>query len=98
MWNWLTWIHWRWQCSTFLRQTFVEWAAQTVNKSYWAGLYYYQQTAKGCSCQAAVRTLAFKWIRILYRCWETRTPYDAAKFREAIQDRGSSLLMTAETA
>jgi len=21
-----TWIHWRWQCSTFLRQTFVEWA------------------------------------------------------------------------
>ena len=22
-----TWIHWRWQCSTFLRQTFVEWAA-----------------------------------------------------------------------
>jgi transposase len=34
-----TWIHWRWQCPTFLRQTFVEWAAQTVNKSYWAGLY-----------------------------------------------------------
>ncbi len=29
-----TWIHWRWQCSTFLRQTFVEWAAQTINKSY----------------------------------------------------------------
>jgi transposase len=37
-----TWIHWRWQCPTFLRQTFVEWAAQTINKSYWAGLYYYQ--------------------------------------------------------
>jgi transposase len=31
------WVHWRWQCSTFLRQTFVEWAAQTVNKSFWAG-------------------------------------------------------------
>ncbi|MEJ2331085.1 MAG: transposase, partial [Gammaproteobacteria bacterium] len=57
-----TWIHWRWQCPTFLRQTFVEWAAQTINKSYWAGLYYYQQRAKGCSYQAAVRSLAFKWI------------------------------------
>jgi len=41
-----TWIHWRWQCPTFLRQTFVEWAAQTINKSYWAGLYYRQQRAK----------------------------------------------------
>jgi hypothetical protein len=39
----------RWQCSTFLRQTFIEWAAQTINKSYWAGLYYHQQRTKGCS-------------------------------------------------
>jgi len=93
-----TWVHWRWQCPTFLRQTFVEWAAQTINKSYWAGLYYYQQRAKGCSYQAAVRALAFKWIRILYRCWETRTPYDEARYLKALQERGSSLLITAETA
>jgi len=93
-----TWIHWRWQCPTFLRQTFVEWAAQTVNKSYWAGLYYYQQRAKGCSHQAAVRALAFKWIRILYRCWFTRTPYDEAKYLKALQERGSSLLKMAEAA
>ena len=86
------WIHWRWQCPTFLRQTFVEWAAQTINKSYWAGLYYYQQRAKGCSYQAAVRSLAFKWIRILYRCWVTRTPYDEAKYLKALKDRGSPLL------
>ncbi len=93
-----TWIHWRWQCPTFLRQTFVEWAAQTINKSYWAGLYYYQQRAKGCSHQAAVRALAFKWIRILYRCWVTRTPYDEAKYLKALQERGSPLLKIAEAA
>ena len=93
-----TWIHWRWQCPTFLRQTFVEWAAQTVNKSYWAGLYYQQQRAKGCSHQAAVRALAFKWIRILYRCWKTRTPYDETRYLRALQERGSPLLKTAETA
>jgi len=87
-----SWIHWRWQCPTFLRQTFVEWAAQTINKSYWAGLYYYQQRAKGCSYQAAVRSLAFKWIRILYRCWITRTPYDEAKYLRALRERGSPLL------
>ena len=92
------WIHWRWQCPTFLRQTFVEWAAQTINKSYWAGLYYYQQRGKGCSHQAAVRALAFKWIRILYRCWKSRTPYDEAKYLKALQERGSPLLKTAEAA
>ncbi len=93
-----TWIHWRWQCPTFVRQTFVEWAAQTINKSYWAGLYYRQQRAKGCSHQAAVRALAFKWIRILYRCWKTRTPYDEARYLRALQERGSSLLKKAEAA
>ena len=25
-----TWVHWRWQCPTFLRQTFVEWAAESM--------------------------------------------------------------------
>jgi len=72
------WVHWRLKCPKFLRQTFVEWAAQTVNRSFWAGAYYRQQRAKGSSHQAAVRALAFKWIRILYRCWQTRTPYSSA--------------------
>ena len=86
------WVHWRWQCSTFLRQTFVEWAAQTINKSFWAGAYYRQQRAKGCTYQVALRALAFKWIRILYRCWQTRTPYNEAEYLKALQDRGSPLL------
>ena len=25
-----SWVHWRWQCPTFVRQTFVEWAAQPI--------------------------------------------------------------------
>ena len=86
------WVHWRWQCPTFLRQTFVEWAAQTINKSFWAGVYYRQQRAKGCTYQAAVRALAFKWIRILYRCWQTRIPYDESTYLKALERRGSPLL------
>jgi transposase len=74
------WVHWRWRCPTFLRQTFVEWAAQTINKSFWASAYYNQLRAKGCTHQAALRALAFKWIRILYRCWETRTPYNEVEY------------------
>ena len=92
------WVHWRWQCPTFLRQTFVEWAAQTINKSYWAGEYYRQQRAKGNTYQAAVRALAFKWIRILYRCWQTRTPYNEVVYLKALERRGSTLLNVAKVA
>ena len=86
------WVHWRWQCPTFLRQTFVEWAAQTINKSFWAGAYYRRQRDQGSSHQTALRALAFKWLRILYRCWQTRTPYDESTYLNALKRRGSPLL------
>ncbi len=35
---------------------------------------------------------AFKWIRILYRCWQTRTPYDESTYLKALERRGSPLL------
>jgi transposase len=89
------WVHWRWQCPTFIRQTFVEWAAQTINKSFWAGEYYHQQREKGSTHQAAVRSLAYKWIRILYRCWQTNTPYNETVYLKALERRGSLLLKTA---
>jgi len=92
------WVHWRWQCPIFLRQTFVEWAAQTINKSFWAGEYYRQQREKGSTYQAAVRALAFKWIRIIYRCWQTRTPYDEVVYLKALERRGSPLLTAAKVA
>ena len=86
------WVHWRLQCPKFLRQTFVEWAAETIPRSFWAGAYYQQQRAKGCSHQVALRALAFKWVRILYRCWQTRIPYDESTYLNALKRRGSPLL------
>ena len=86
------WVHWRLQCPTFLRQTFVEWAGATIPRSFWAAAYYRQQRDKGSTHQAAVRALAFKWIRILYRCWQTRTPYDESTYLNALKRRGSPLL------
>jgi transposase len=55
-----SWVHWRLQCPTFLRQTFVEWAAESIRQSFWAQVYYQQQREKGKAHQAAVRALAFK--------------------------------------
>jgi len=87
-----SWVHWRLQCPTFLRQTFVEWAAESTRHSFWAQVYYQQQREKGKAHQAAVRALAFKWIRILYRCWQDRTPYDASVYLQALKRRSAPFL------
>ncbi len=87
-----SWVHWRWACSNFVRQSFVEWAEKTVSRSFWAGAYYRQQRDKGADHHVAVRALAFKWIRILFRCWQSRTPYNETFYLQALQRRGSPLL------
>ena len=53
-------------------------------------------TYMGKTYQAAVRALAFKWIRILYRCWQTRTAYDEVVYLKALERRGSPLLTEAK--
>ena len=85
-----SWGHWRFHCPTFLRQTFVEWAAESIRHAFWARVYYQQQRDQGKAHQAAVRALAFKWLRILFRCWQDRTPYDASVYLNALNRRGSA--------
>jgi len=87
-----SWTHWRYSCPKFLRQTFVEWAGQSVRFSFWARAYYEQQIAKGKRHNTAIRSLAFKWIRIAFRCWKTKTVYDETKYLEALRAKGSPLL------
>ena len=87
-----SWTHWRYSCPKFLRQTFVEWAGQSVRFSFWAKAYYQQQMEKGKPHNTAIRSLAFKWIRIAFKCWKTRTKYDESKYLEALKHRGSPLL------
>jgi transposase len=81
------WVHYRWSCPKFLRQTFHEWALHSMASSTWAKDYYRLQRAKGKSHHSAVRALAFKWIRILFRCWQDRQPYNAALYENARQSR-----------
>jgi transposase len=85
------WVHWRWACPKFLRQTFHEFAAASLKKSLWAKAYYQQRRQHGVSHHAAIRALAYKWIRILYHCWKTRTPYDESTYLQALRRRHSPL-------
>jgi len=83
------WVHYRWSCPKFLRQTFHEWALHSMASSTWAKDYYKQQRTNRKSHHSAVRALAFKWIRILFRCWQDRKPYNAALYESARQRRSS---------
>ena len=86
------WVHWRYCCPKFLRQTFVEWAGETVKLSFWANAFYEKQKAKGKSHQTIIRALAYKWIRILHRCWLDRKPYNEAAYLLALKKKQSPLL------
>jgi len=81
------WVHWRWACPKFVRQTFHEWAQHSMKKCEWARSFYQRQRDAGKSHHAAVRALAFKWLRILFRCWKDRVPYDEAKYLRSVRDR-----------
>ena len=81
------WVHWRWCCPRFLRQTFHEWALHSIAYSQWARDYYDEQRGKGKRRNTVIRSLAFKWIRILFRCWKNRTPYDETAYQRALAIR-----------
>jgi transposase len=85
------WVHMRWACPKFLRQTFHEMAKCSLKFCAWAQCYYQSQIAKGKGQHTAIRALAFKWQRIMWRCWQDRTPYDDAKYIASIKRSASEL-------
>lgn len=85
-------VHRRWACNKFLRQTFHEHAQHSLVHSRWARAYYDLMRSKGVKHHAAIRALAFKWIRILHRCWKDRTNYNELRYSQRLSQRRSPLL------
>jgi transposase len=85
-------VHRRLACSHFVRQTFHEFAAQSIRFSTWARAFYDQMRSRGLQHPAAVRALAFKWIRIMFRCWKDRKPYDENLHFNSLRAKQSPLL------
>lgn len=84
-------IHRRYLCPKFFKQSFHEYAKQSILHSRWAAAYYGQQRAKGCGHHTAVRALAYKWQRIMWKCWQSRTAYNEAIYEAALKKNGSAL-------
>jgi transposase len=84
-------------CPKFLRQTFHEFANYAARFSRWSRAYYLSQRSRGKKHQAAIRSLAYKWIRILYQVWKTHTPYDETRYLQQLQKHNSPILNFLET-
>ncbi len=85
-------IYRRYKCSTFIRQSFHEWANETTKHCLWARAYYVQCREKGMGHHQAVRSLAYKWIRIIYKCWKEQILYDDGHYMSMLKKRGSNLI------
>jgi hypothetical protein len=84
------WVHWRWACSKFVRQTLHEWANCSIRYCGWAREHYDLQRSRGKGHHASIRSVAFKWIRILFRCWRDRVPYCEERYLAALRKHGVS--------
>jgi transposase len=73
----------RWACNKRLRAAVVIWADNSRHSSPWANDVYRRARSRGCAHAHAVRILARAWIRVLWRSWTDRTPYDPARHRAA---------------
>jgi transposase len=79
-------------CPKFMLQTFHEYARCSLRKSIWAKAFYDMLRERGKGHHSALRSLGFKWIRIMYRCWRDRTFYDEAQYIQALQRAHSPVL------
>jgi len=85
-------VHRRYLCPKFCKQSFHEYAKESILHSRWAAAHYWQQRQKGGGHHTAVRSLAYKWQRIIWRCWQSRTIYQEAIYEAALKKSGSSLM------
>jgi hypothetical protein len=85
-------VYRRLRCDKHTRQSFVEWARESIKHSAWARAFFDQRKAAGHYAQAIFRALAYKWTRILWRCWRERAAYDEAKYLATLRAKGSPLL------
>jgi transposase len=73
----------RWACNKRLRQAITTLADHSRHASPWAAAVYTRARARGCDHPHAIRILARAWLRVIWRCWQDRQPYDVTRHRAA---------------
>jgi transposase len=84
-------VQFRYARPIFVHQSIVEFAKCSIGQCDWARLLYEHQMRKDKCRWAAIRVVAFKWLRILWRCWQERQPYDETRYLRSLQRDGVQL-------
>jgi transposase len=69
-------VGWRWACNKRLRAAITCLADNSRHASPWAADVYMRARTRGCDHPHAIRVLARAWVRVLWRAWVDRKPYD----------------------
>jgi transposase len=77
-------VAFRWACNKRLREAITTFADNSRHASPWAADIYLRAIARGCDHPHAVRILARAWVRVIWRCWQDRRPYDPALHGAAV--------------
>jgi transposase len=72
-------VHFRWACNKRFRKAMTTFADNSRHASPWAAKVYSDARAAGKDHPHAVRILARAWIRVIWPCWISHTPYDPAR-------------------
>lgn len=76
-------VGYRWACNKRLRRAVTCFADNSRHASPWSAQVYRRARDRGCDHPHAVRILGRAWLRVLWRCWQDRKPYDPAAHRRA---------------
>lgn len=78
-------VAFRWACNHRLRQAVTCLADNSRHANEWAKGIYQAARARGCDHTHAVRILARAWLRVIWRAWTDRKPYDPALHGSAVK-------------
>lgn len=86
-------VHRRFACPKFLRQTFHEFADHARRWCTWSkAVYAYLREEKNMKHHAALRKIARSWIRILFKVWKTRKPFDPERYLTQLLNKRPELI------
>ena len=77
-------VTFRWACNHRLRAALTCLADNSRHASAWAAAVYQKARARGCDHPHAVRILARAWLRVIWRAWKDRQPYDVQRHTGAM--------------
>jgi transposase len=87
----------RGHCNKVLRHTLHLWANLSRSSCPWAETYYQTLRKRGKSHACALRCLGQRWLKILWKMWQTQTCYDA-ELHQKNQLRHGSWVLKLQTA